>query len=124
MTRGRPPQSEPLWGDSLPEEPADRKPAAHEPPDWALPAWDTVPAEPDDIGPRPKPTAGAPAAPPPAAPTTTPPMGPVAQPPAVVPPVGRALAAESTLRILGVSEVTRAIRDAVRAEPTLREVWV
>ena len=36
MPRGGPPQSEPLWGDSLPEEPADRKPAAHEPPDWAL----------------------------------------------------------------------------------------
>jgi exodeoxyribonuclease VII large subunit len=126
MTRGRPPQSDPLWGDSLPEEPAERKPAGHEPPDWALPAWDTVPAEPDDMGPRPKPAAAPPtpppAAPPPAAPP--PPTGPVVPPPAVVPPIGRALAAESTLRILGVSEVTRAIRDAVRAEPTLREVWV
>jgi exodeoxyribonuclease VII large subunit len=28
------------------------------------------------------------------------------------------------LRILGVSEVTRAVRDAVRADPALRDVWV
>jgi len=47
MSRGRPPQSDPLWGDSLPEEPAERKPAGHEPPDWALPAWDAVPDDPE-----------------------------------------------------------------------------
>jgi exodeoxyribonuclease VII large subunit len=117
MSRGRPPQSDPLWGDSLPEgpakrTPAERKPAGHEPPDWALPSWDAVPPE---EGASPAPAVPAAAVPAVAA-------LPVAAVPAV--PIGRALAAESSLRILGVSEVTRAIRDAVRAEPALREVWV
>ena len=120
MTRRPTPQSDPLWGDSLPEEPAARKPAGHEPPDWALPAWDTVPPEP---GPTPvvpaSPLAAVP--PPPAAPAPAPlvPASPLGAAPA-----GRGLVADSSLRILGVSDVTRAIRDAVRAEPALREVWV
>jgi exodeoxyribonuclease VII large subunit len=39
-------------------------------------------------------------------------------------PIVASPAAVSSLRILKVSDVTRAIRDAVRAEPNLREVWV
>ncbi len=120
MTRRPTPQSDPLWGDSLPEEPAARKPAGHEPPDWALPAWDTVPAEP---GPTPLVPASPPAAVPPppaaAAPAQLVPASPLGAAPA-----SRGLVADSSLRILGVSDVTRAIRDAVRAEPALREVWV
>jgi exodeoxyribonuclease VII large subunit len=110
MSRRQPPQSDPLWGDSLPEQPAERKPAGHEPPDWALPAWDTVPAEPGPAlrVPAPLPSSN----------------GPVLVSPLGEVPVGRTPVAESSLRILGVSDVTRAIRDAVRAEPALREVWV
>jgi exodeoxyribonuclease VII large subunit len=59
-----------------------------DPPEWALPAWDSVPAE------QPR---GSPGQPPPGT-------------------VG--------VRILGVSDVTRAIREAVRADERLREVWV
>ncbi len=42
-------------------------------------------------------------------------------------PVGLPLRADRAgfaLRILGVSDVTRAVRDAVRADPGLRDVWV
>ena len=70
-----------------------------EPPDWALPSWDAIPADPADrasapVGP------GVPASAPPSAPGT---FG---------------------VRILGVSEVTRAIRGAVRADPRLSDLWV
>ncbi|MFL5719797.1 MAG: exodeoxyribonuclease VII large subunit [Chloroflexota bacterium] len=66
-----------------------------EPPDWALPSWDSVPVDPADAGLRP--------------------VGP-----------GRAPAAPGTfgVRILGVSEVTRTIRGAVRADPRLSDLWV
>ncbi len=37
---------------------------------------------------------------------------------------GSRRAARSALRILGVSEVTRAIRERVRADPRLRDLWV
>ena len=60
--------------------------SADEPPDWALPSWDTIPT-----GPRP---------------VTDPAPGP------------------SGVRILGVSEVTRAIRGAVRSDPRLADLWV
>jgi exodeoxyribonuclease VII large subunit len=60
--------------------------SADEPPDWALPSWDTIPT-----GPRP---------------VTDPSPGP------------------SGVRILGVSEVTRAIRGAVRTDPRLADLWV
>jgi exodeoxyribonuclease VII large subunit len=64
-----------------------------EPPDWALPAWDAVPAE---VGGR----AGS--------------RGPSGAP------------APGTfgLRILGVSEVARAIKGAVRQDPRLADLWV
>ena len=57
-----------------------------EPPDWALPAWDTL---------DPLPGRRAPAPP-----------------------------AASGLRVLGVSDVTRAVREALRGDPRLADVWV
>ena len=135
MSRRRPPQSDPLWGDSLPEEPAERrpaehkpaehKPAGHEPPDWALPSWDAVPPEDEEtpVAPLARPANRVPAAPD-AAPTGATRNEGSATAAVGAAPIGRVLAPESSLRILGVSDVTRAIRDAVRAEPALREVWV
>ncbi len=64
-----------------------------EPPDWALPSWDAIPAEPGEPGQRQR-------SDPPPAPGT---FG---------------------VRILGVSEVTRAIRGVVRADPRLADLWV
>ena len=57
-----------------------------EPPDWALPSWDAVPAERDVRGP--------------------------------------AAAGTYGVRILGVTDVTRAIRGAVRSDPRLADLWV
>ena len=62
-----------------------------DPPDWALPSWDSVRA---DEGPGP-------AAPRRAAPPGT-----------------------FDVRVLGVSEVTRAVRSAVAADPRLADLWV
>jgi exodeoxyribonuclease VII large subunit len=73
---------------------------APEPPDWALPGWDHVP---DDGAPV------APSRPPAAAPRPSP-----------VPPIPGAFG----VHILKVSEVTRTIRGAVRAEPRLTDLWV
>ena len=66
-----------------------------DPPDWALPSWDSVPAEPDE---RPSATRGQAAS---------------GGPPGTF-----------GLRILGVSEVTKAIRGAVRSDPRLADLWV
>jgi exodeoxyribonuclease VII large subunit len=70
-----------------------------EPPDWALPSWDSLPPGPEherrpveDEPSRPRPA--------PAAPGT---FG---------------------VRILGVSEVTRAVRGAIRTDPRLSDLWV
>src|SRR6185436_5427486 len=82
--------------------PGSRRPVSeHEPPDWALPSWDAIPADPADRALRPV-GPGAPATPavPPSAPGT---FG---------------------VRILGVSEVTRSIRGAVRSDPRLSDLWV
>ena len=57
-----------------------------DPPDWALPSWDAVPAERDVRGP--------------------------------------AAAGTYGVRILGVTDVTRAIRGAVRSDPRLADLWV
>jgi exodeoxyribonuclease VII large subunit len=68
-----------------------------EPPDWALPSWDALPTEPA--------TERLVASP--AEPTRT---------------IG--VPGAFGVRILGVSEVTRAIRGAVRADPRLADLWV
>ena len=96
MTRKGSPDSDPLWGDlPLQPDPAQKK---SEPPDWALPSWDSIEGtEPEVAAPR------------------------IATPPSV----DAVLAAtEVMLKILGVSEVTRAVRDAIRADASLRDVWV
>ena len=71
-----------------------------EPPDWALPSWDAIPADPADRPLRPV-GPGVPATP--AAPSAPGTFG---------------------VRILGVSEVTRSIRGAVRSDPRLSDLWV
>ena len=110
MSRTGPPDSESLWGDLPAEESDARQPKRNEPPDWALPAWDAIDESdsPPVAAPAPGPAASAvaPSFVAPSAPTPGP-----SQP-------------EFALRILGVSEVTRAVRDAVRADLGLRDVWV
>ena len=84
--------------------------SSSEPPDWALPSWDAIPAEPAEPTARPtRPLNPAPGAT----------GGGVAG-------SGGSTTAPGTfgLRILGVSEVTRAIRGAVRADPRLTDLWV
>ena len=68
-----------------------------DPPDWALPSWDSIPSEVGEGRPSPR-VAGS----------------------------EGALAVPTTygVRILGVSEVTRSIRGAVRADPRLADLWV
>jgi exodeoxyribonuclease VII large subunit len=124
LNRKGPPESEPLWGD-LPAEdasaPTHRKELSgrNEPPDWALPSWDAiddapaVPAEPAEA----RQTKAA-----------RPSRGGAVEPPAEAPvefsPTPAPTSPAFALRILGVSEVTRAVRDAVRSDPGLRDVWV
>jgi exodeoxyribonuclease VII large subunit len=68
------------------------------PPDWALPGWDAVdPEEPVPVGPG---------------------RGPAELRPSVVAP------GTFGLKILKVSEVTRAVRTAIRQDPRLLDVWV
>jgi exodeoxyribonuclease VII large subunit len=71
-----------------------------EPPDWALPSWDSLPAEPER--------------------TPSPPVRRGSTPGPVTP----ATLGNFGVRILGVSEVTRAIWGAVRADPRLADLWV
>jgi exodeoxyribonuclease VII large subunit len=105
LVRKGPAESDPLWGD-LPAVSGDGRPAlANEPPDWALPAWDAI-----DDGPANASAVPPVSAPPPA--TVESPVAPAPSSPAFA------------LKILGVSEVTRAVRDAVRSDPGLRDVWV
>src|SRR6266536_1872320 len=77
-----------------------------EPPDWTLPAWDSLP----DAGQtrEPAPGGGMPAR--------------IGQTPTLTarPVPGPA----SELRILAVSDVTRAVKDALRGDPRLADVWV
>jgi exodeoxyribonuclease VII large subunit len=74
-----------------------------EPPDWALPGWDAI--EPDEPTVRPK-GQDEPAAPAPA--DASAPIAP----------------GTFGVRILGVSEVTRAVRTAIRQDPRLVDLWV
>ena len=124
MTRKGPPDSDPLWG-SLPDDDSGASGSGRvEPPDWALPSWDAISDA--DAGPALRRVAGKPASVPPTpTPTPTPtPQAPSAQAAAVpIVPVVQPQP-EFTLKILGVSEVTRAVRDAVRADAGLRDVWV
>ena len=82
-----------------------------DPPDWALPSWDALPTDPDEAG-RLRPVG----------------PGPISTGrPSVTPPSTASPAtARGTfgVRILGVSEVTRAIRSAVREDPRLTDLWV
>jgi exodeoxyribonuclease VII large subunit len=74
------------------------------PPDWALPGWDAVdPEEPVAVGPG----RGVPA----------PDEGPQLRPRVVAP-------GTFGLKILKVSDVTRAVRTAIRQDPRLLDVWV
>jgi exodeoxyribonuclease VII large subunit len=114
VTRKSPPEGDSLWADLPAEEPASRVAGRAEPPDWALPAWDSIEGtEPGVTEPPGVPASGVEsvAAPAPAAPEL---------------PVAAVAPSEATfeLKILGVSEVTRAVRDAVRSDPALRDVWV
>ncbi|MGA3029872.1 MAG: exodeoxyribonuclease VII large subunit [Candidatus Limnocylindrales bacterium] len=120
MGRTGPPENESLW-DDLPLE-GREGPAARrtEPPDWALPAWDAI-DEPETGATSRLSSPGRDA---------TRPVG-ASQPATPTPPEPRSLApspgpgeTEFALRIMGVSEVTRAVRDAVRSDPGLRDVWV
>jgi exodeoxyribonuclease VII large subunit len=118
VSRKGPPESDPLWGD-LPPDGCGARPARRgEPPDWALPAWDAIDASDGEPG------SGSPAA------SSTPAER--ATPAELATPAAPTFAAATpgpsqpgfALRILGVTEVTRAVRDAVRADSDLRDVWV
>ncbi len=135
MSRSGPPQNEPLWGDIPMDEPAapsDRS----KPPDWALPAWDSLPVE-ELVAPRPPRQVPAGDSAPPSRPEhrAEPPRAEPLQPEPLRPEPPRAEspraeplrpepAASFALRILQVSEITRAVRDAVRSEAGLRDLWV
>ena len=115
MSRSRPPQNEPLWGDFPVDESASATDRSR-PPDWALPSWDSIAA--DETEPS-KPRGGAEGrADAEAVPRTEQPKPEPTQQ-ARPEPVGG-----FSLRLLQVSEITRAVRDAVRADPGLRDVWV
>ncbi len=74
-----------------------------EPPDWALPAWDELPGE---RGPA----------------RASRPVGPPDGTPAV--PAQMTAHGAPAVRTLTVSEVTRRIREVVRGDPRLADVWV
>ncbi len=73
-----------------------------EPPDWLLPAWDSLPDDPDEVPVR-GPSASASAS------ASTPAPGP---------------AGTFGLRVRSVSEVSKAIKDRVRSDEGLRDLWV
>ena len=104
MSRSGPPQNEHLWGDLPIEEP--RSDNRSKPPDWALPAWDSLPIEEAGAARLQREAPGGDAA-------TPRPEQPRPEP-----------AGGFALRILQVSEITRAVRDAVRSDAGLRDVWV
>jgi exodeoxyribonuclease VII large subunit len=89
-----------------------------DPPDWALPSWDAIPGDPGEGSDRLRPVGpgGRPATP----------IRPVTPVSGSAPSSPAAAAAPGTfgVRILGVSEVTRSIRGAVRADPRLSDLWI
>lgn len=132
MSRKGPPESDLLWGE-MPADDSAARPAKAGPPDWALPAWDSF-GDSETPAPAPAPRAAAAAARPAVAASAvdhahvmsaeaTSSAGPGNPPTAASPAAGPAGTAFA-LRIVGVSEVTRAVRDAVRSDPALRDVWV
>ena len=128
MSRKGPPDSDQLWGE-MPADDSAARVAKVEPPDWALPAWDSFddsPVPAPKVTPEPARSATAPtpadhAAPHPS--VADPSAGTVPSASAAAPLPGSA-GTGFALRILDVSEVTRAVRDAVRSDPALRDVWV
>ncbi len=79
-----------------------------DPPDWALPSWDAIPADPADRTDRLRPVG----------------PGSPGEPAASRPPAAPGAPGTFGVRILGVSDVTRAIRGAVRSDPRLADLWV
>ena len=79
-----------------------------EPPDWALPAWDATDAGPDRERPA----------------SARPPLGLGRDAPGPMAPEPIVPGGTFGLTILAVSDVTRAVRDAVRGDDRLRDVWV
>ena len=112
MTRKGPPDSDSLWADQPADDADDRAPRKAEPPDWALPAWDSIDGT--------EPGAASPRVRLPASQVETP----LADEAPLVATPGPSEPPAFSLKILGVSEVTRAVRDAVRADAGLRDVWV
>ena len=131
MSRRDTPDGQGLW-DDVPEPAAERRAdPVTEPPNWALPAWDSMPETEGET--RPKIPAGpgrfggllpSEAVVPAPAPASASPAPQAPADEANRPPASPAVPAEFELRILGVSEVTCAVRDAVRSEPDLRDLWV
>ena len=128
LSRSRKPDSDPLWGDADASDFAVTPTRPPDPPDWALPSWDAYDESTDRTRDRAGVSTPAEQPTPNSDPSLTPasPVGPVEPAASVAPdPVPTvASSAAAVLRILAVSDVTRAIRDAVRAEPVLRDVWV
>jgi len=117
LSRRHPPDSDPLWADLPAEDPPAKGAQRTDPPDWALPAWDSI----DEA-----PVAATAATRPPRRESLLPAPEPEGEVEPAAESASPAVAAAPAfeLRILGVSEVTRAVKDALRSEPALRDVWV
>src|SRR5665811_1424512 len=121
LSRKGPADGGSLW-DNIPIEESESEPRPadgsdarpSQPRGWALPSWDAI----DGSEPIATPPASYISA------TLATPAPPVGTPEPLPPPASPAADPGFPLRILGVSEVTRAIRDAVRADSGLRDVWV
>jgi len=104
--------------------PADGRGAGrNEPRGWALPSWDAIDGTEPVATPPASEISPMPTMPPRLAVPATP-APPVGKPEPLAEPAAASTDPGFELRILGVSEVTRAIRDAVRADSGLRDVWV
>ena len=131
MSRKGPPESDPLWGDLPAEDSGERHSRRADPPDWALPAWDAIietesgaaSRQARSASPRPEKATGSASGGETSTPASmpSPPFVPAGE---LLPPALTPSQPKFTLKILGVSEVTRAVRDAVRADADLRDVWV
>jgi exodeoxyribonuclease VII large subunit len=122
VSRKGTPSEEPIWGDWTPDEEAAGETGSREPPSWALPWWDALSAS----EPRPGTETGGvrPGRGPQASGGETPASGRDPAGPGRDLPVSQGAPSGMSLRILGVTEVTRIVRDAVRAQAGLRDLWV